>query len=198
MPTRRHLRSRQALQDVRFFLLMTHWPPFLHSDITDRLLYDRPKNDWNLNKKGKKTQIKVKYEFVVFGVFFFQHRHTWEISANVDEDDFVLSYVTTVFYKYVQQGQPQQGNTNKKNSSSPCHTGQSLSLFPFFSSQRDQLTTCELYRPNEQESADCVWANHKNIPPPPKKKNSQSRFMVYIIWSATNWWRRKSKKRKKK
>lgn len=51
MPTRRHFRSRQALQDVRFFLLMTHWPPFLHSPMADTLLYVRPKKDCPSYKK---------------------------------------------------------------------------------------------------------------------------------------------------
>lgn len=45
IPTIRHLRNRHALHAVRFFLLIVHSPLFLHSDIDDKLLYERPKND---------------------------------------------------------------------------------------------------------------------------------------------------------
>lgn len=38
IPTMRHLRSRHALHAVRFFLLMTHSPLFLHSVMEFRLL----------------------------------------------------------------------------------------------------------------------------------------------------------------
>lgn len=38
MPTMRHFLRRQLLHDVLFFLLMTHWPLFLHSPSAERLL----------------------------------------------------------------------------------------------------------------------------------------------------------------
>lgn len=47
MPTSRHFLKRHALHAVRFFLLITHSPLFLHSEIDDKLLYVRPKNDCN-------------------------------------------------------------------------------------------------------------------------------------------------------
>lgn len=53
MPTNRHLRRRHALHAVRFFLLIVHSPLFLHSDIDDKLLYERPKNDWNEMEKRR-------------------------------------------------------------------------------------------------------------------------------------------------
>lgn len=54
IPTMRHLRSRQALHAVRFFLLMMHSPLFLHSEIDERLLYERPKKDCNKKKEIEK------------------------------------------------------------------------------------------------------------------------------------------------
>lgn len=45
IPTVRHFLSLQLLQEVRFFLLMTHWPLFLQSPKAERLLYVRPKKD---------------------------------------------------------------------------------------------------------------------------------------------------------
>jgi hypothetical protein len=45
MPTIRHFLSRHALHDVLFFLLMTHSPLFLHSEMELVLLYVLPKND---------------------------------------------------------------------------------------------------------------------------------------------------------
>jgi hypothetical protein len=63
MPTRRHLRNRQALQVVRFFLLMTHWPPFLQSPMADTLLYVRPKNDWKKKIKFENKSIVLIDEF---------------------------------------------------------------------------------------------------------------------------------------
>lgn len=58
IPTSKHLRSRHALQAVLFFLLMMHSPLFLHSEIDDKLLYDRPKNDCKETKKSKLDQTK--------------------------------------------------------------------------------------------------------------------------------------------
>lgn len=49
----RHFLSLQLLHDVRFFLLMTHSPLFLHSPSAFRLLYVRPKKDCKRKKSGK-------------------------------------------------------------------------------------------------------------------------------------------------
>lgn len=58
MPTRRHFLKRHALQAVRFFLLITHSLLFLHSDIDDKLLYERPKKDYTGERERKKLRIK--------------------------------------------------------------------------------------------------------------------------------------------
>lgn len=60
IPTSKHFRNRQALHAVLFFLLITHSPLFLHSEIDDRLLYDLPKNDCNKTKKKLKISVSQK------------------------------------------------------------------------------------------------------------------------------------------
>lgn len=45
IPTTMHFLSRQLLHEVRFFLLITHCPLFLHSPNALKLLYVRPKKD---------------------------------------------------------------------------------------------------------------------------------------------------------
>lgn len=60
IPTIRHFLSRHALHAVRFFLLITHSLLFLHSDIDDKLLYDRPKKDCREDREGKKRNWELK------------------------------------------------------------------------------------------------------------------------------------------